>query len=351
MEILNRFHLMGQDIQNKKEEERKLTPKDIYILGTPPGRIFRILEKNPDIDQPEIKKHNRRIGRQAINTLKENGIIEVTGKKVTAYHYENIIKLWRDTKGSQILELFNEDQKELTVRQISKSLKASFDNTNDEIHNMVNSGLLEVRMIGKKTRVLYLPGHPKEEIPQISESLIQEETDSTKNFVSNAPEIKNERLEKVIIPSKKSDNIIPTDNLPSKIPTAHTFPEVQLGEEKEQKRELTPNEIKFIHEKTKVGETLNTMKIGTKIKDLRRVYKRSIKELIDDRVIKIEEGEVVDIDLNNLYKIYERTTGSKVRNLLEKDNTLTTRELAIALDKSIYYIRTLKNQLRKYKLL
>lgn len=31
-------------------------------LITPAGRIFKILEKNPDIDSDEIKTRNRRIG-------------------------------------------------------------------------------------------------------------------------------------------------------------------------------------------------------------------------------------------------------------------------------------------------
>lgn len=59
----------------------------------------------------------------------------------------------------------------------------------------------------------------------------------------------------------------------------------------------------------------------------------------------------MDINLNNLDKIFERTTGSKIINLLKKDETLTTRQIAQALDKSPYYIIKLKNQLRKYGLL
>lgn len=143
-------------ISKDKEKGRKLTPIERYVRNTPAGNVLRELEKDPYI--ATIKKNHTRTGSLGIDSLKKHGIIEIKEGKVVEFHYENLINLWGDTKGPRILELFNEEQKELTVRQISKLLKASFNHTNDEISKIKNSGLLETTKIGG-TRVFYLPEH------------------------------------------------------------------------------------------------------------------------------------------------------------------------------------------------
>lgn len=148
----------GMPKENKRGKE--LTPKERYVLNTPAGRILHILEKDPYIEK--VKTSHRGTGAIGIDSLKNHGIIEIKGIKVVKIHYENIINLWRDTKGPKILELFNEERKELTVREISKLLNISFDKTNDEIHKMEISGLLKVRKIGNKTRVFHLAEHSEE---------------------------------------------------------------------------------------------------------------------------------------------------------------------------------------------
>lgn len=174
-----------------------------------------------------------------IVSLKNHGIIEVEERKVTAYHYENIIKLWGDTKGPKILELFSENQNELTVTQISKLLKASFDNTNDEIHKMENSGLLEARMIGKNTRVFYLPeslGFSREKDVAVlphkikyaiySDYAEQPEIDMNinSNYIKNKPDLRNG-----INSLKESGEIIFTDKPSPENPAINPFSKEQIG--------------------------------------------------------------------------------------------------------------------------
>jgi hypothetical protein len=237
---------IGMPKEKVKVKVRKLTPQEKkYVLNyTPLGEIIVDLEKNADPDLVRIKR--TRTGTPSIETLYNYKIIN---KKygLVKINYENLVNLWEETKGAKIIKFFVKDQKELTVRQISKLLKSSFDNTNDEIYKMENSGLLEARMIGKKTRVFHSPEHCENTIWRRLERLIPEKEGLTDVEICKAFDIKNKwELIETIKFMKEPDSIIYTDKLPSDTHTIHFFSKKQIGDEKdpEKVKEIMMNLIK-----------------------------------------------------------------------------------------------------------
>lgn len=143
------------DKQKEKEKIRELTPEEKkYVLNhTPLGIIITDLEENPDPDLIRAKK--RRNGTWGIETLYNYKIIN---KKygLVKINYENLVKIWENTKGPKILKLFKNKSNGLTINQIYPLLETSYNEANNEISKLKDSGLLSSQKIGKE-RVFFIP--------------------------------------------------------------------------------------------------------------------------------------------------------------------------------------------------
>lgn len=139
------------------EGKRELTHKERYILeGTPEGKAYNLLEKNPYITSVMIEM--RRTAGKAIKNLIDAGIIETRGRTAIKFHPENLEKLWEKTEGAKILELLKTGEP-LSAKQISKALGVTEYRAYLEISKMQKAGLLvaeEKVFVNAKAKVFSL---------------------------------------------------------------------------------------------------------------------------------------------------------------------------------------------------
>lgn len=157
-EKINPIQIVKKEIKFINPEVEKkgevLTPKMQYISNyvtnqTFEGRLISLLKKNPDIlfDKKELMRNNKTIIKLKKLEIIKTEIKETTGgkKEVTTIHEinpVNQIKIWGDSHGPKILELFEENTK-LTASDIRKIRHTAHGFAITELTKLHKSGFLD----------------------------------------------------------------------------------------------------------------------------------------------------------------------------------------------------------------
>ncbi len=156
---------MREKIEKKienPEKERKLTPKQRYVLDfTIEGKVLKEI-KNFKISS--LKKLKGKQRETAVENLKSNNVLKIENDKIEKINWENLERFFEKTRGGQILKFINEYEV-LNVPLLEKLLDVSPTPIRKETFALLSCGL--VARVKVKEKYFFVPLKTAEELEKI----------------------------------------------------------------------------------------------------------------------------------------------------------------------------------------